>query len=114
MLFYFIPHHISLQSASRSYVKPTGMSGTLDVAPTATLFLNSYRRPLPKAASELHAHTPPDEYDFNFVFDVKTLSSDRVELRPFVVCPPPPPSPRGPLSSLPSVDRLSIVNPRFL
>ncbi|GFZ49954.1 hypothetical protein JCM24511_07357 [Saitozyma sp. JCM 24511] len=60
------------------------MSGTLDVAPTATLFLNSYRRPLPKAASELHAHTPPDEYDFNFVFDVKTLSSDRVELRPFV------------------------------
>jgi hypothetical protein len=55
-----------------------------------TLFLNSYRPPLPKAASELHAHTPPDEYDFNFVFDVKTLSSDRVELRPFVLCPPPP------------------------
>ena len=26
-----------------------------------------------------------DDYDFNFMFKVKTLRSDRVELRPFIV-----------------------------
>jgi hypothetical protein len=27
----------------------------------------------------------PEDYDFNFVFDVRKLQTDRVELRPFVV-----------------------------
>lgn len=34
---------------------------------------------------DLHAATAEDEYDHNYVFEVKRLRSDRVELRPFTV-----------------------------
>ncbi|WRT67896.1 uncharacterized protein IL334_004870 [Kwoniella shivajii] len=33
---------------------------------------------------DIHSTTPIDEYDFNYVFEVKDLASDRVELRPIV------------------------------
>ncbi|GFZ47554.1 hypothetical protein JCM24511_05298 [Saitozyma sp. JCM 24511] len=49
------------------------MSGTLDAAPI--------RRYSSTSAARL---CPRQRYDFNFAFDGKTLSSDRVELRPFV------------------------------
>ncbi|ODN81796.1 hypothetical protein, variant 1 [Cryptococcus amylolentus CBS 6039] len=48
-------------------------------------FTNSYAPPAPPdIPSDIHLHTPPDEYDFNYVFEVKQLRSDRVELRPMV------------------------------
>ncbi|WVR05823.1 hypothetical protein IAU60_002848 [Kwoniella sp. DSM 27419] len=48
-------------------------------------YLNTYKVsekvPLPR---QVHLSTPPEEYDYNFCFEVKKLASDRVELRPFV------------------------------
>lgn len=55
-------------------------------------FLNSYRRPSPDLPRDLHLHIPAEEYDHNYVFEVKTLRSDRVELRPYVVSHPVYPS----------------------
>ena len=47
-------------------------------------YKNSYTPP--KAViDDYHETTPDEEYDHNFVFEVKALRSDRVELRPFIV-----------------------------
>ncbi|WVQ83021.1 hypothetical protein IAT38_005159 [Cryptococcus sp. DSM 104549] len=47
-------------------------------------YLNTYTRPTPDIPRDIHLHTPPEKYDFNYVFDVAELKSDQVELRPFV------------------------------
>jgi len=47
-------------------------------------FLNTYKAPSTSLPRDLHLHTPLEEYDFNYVFEVKTLRSDRVEMRPYV------------------------------
>ncbi|RSH91026.1 hypothetical protein EHS25_010202 [Saitozyma podzolica] len=47
-------------------------------------YLNTYQRSPATFAPDAHLTTPPETYDYNFVFPVKLLSSDRVELRPFV------------------------------
>ena len=48
------------------------------------IYKNSYT--LPKVViDDYHETTPEEEYDHNFVFEVKALRSDRVELRPFIV-----------------------------
>lgn len=49
------------------------------------VFTNTYSPIVPSIAPDVHLHTPPSEYDFNFVFPVQLLRSDRIELRPFVV-----------------------------
>lgn len=49
------------------------------------VFKNTYEPPKPEEVGEVHGDTPEDEYDHNFMFDVVTLKSDRVELRPFIV-----------------------------
>ncbi|KAK8865855.1 hypothetical protein IAR55_001003 [Kwoniella newhampshirensis] len=51
-----------------------------------TAYLNDYEPPppAPLPPKDIHLHTPPEEYDFNFCFEVKEIRSDRVELRPFV------------------------------
>ena len=48
-------------------------------------YLNKYKPPPSIPPRELHKHTPVESYDLNFVFDVRILRSDRVELRPFIV-----------------------------
>jgi hypothetical protein len=48
-------------------------------------FTNSYQRPKVEYPHDVHLHTPLEDYDYNFMYDVKTLSSDRVEVRPFLV-----------------------------
>lgn len=48
-------------------------------------FVNAYKPPQLVIPRGIHAETPLSEYDFNYCFDVKTLRSDRVELRPFLV-----------------------------
>lgn len=48
-------------------------------------FLNTYQAPKLDIPRGIHAETPLSEYDFNYCFDIKTLRSDRVELRPFLV-----------------------------
>ncbi|KAK1925785.1 acyl-CoA N-acyltransferase [Papiliotrema laurentii] len=45
--------------------------------------VNSYTPPNP-VSPEDNRNTPAEQYDHHFVFPVKTLRSDRVELRPFV------------------------------
>lgn len=52
-------------------------------------FTNTYKAPSTEVEHNCHLDTKPEDYDFNFMFDVKTLRSDRVELRPFVVSPSP-------------------------
>ncbi|WVQ85463.1 hypothetical protein IAT38_007628 [Cryptococcus sp. DSM 104549] len=47
-------------------------------------FKNTYQPPKKDIPRDIHLHTPPDQYDFNFCFEVKQLASDRVELRPFI------------------------------
>ncbi|WVO18989.1 uncharacterized protein IAS62_000265 [Cryptococcus decagattii] len=47
-------------------------------------YLNSYQHPTRNLPKDIHLNTSPDEYDFNYVFEVKELKSDRVELRPLV------------------------------
>lgn len=55
--------------------------------PAEISYKNTYK-PSPSAlAQDIHLHTPPEEYDFNYVGEIKVLRSDRVELRPYVVCP---------------------------
>ncbi|CAD6563945.1 MAG: hypothetical protein TREMPRED_002388 [Tremellales sp. Tagirdzhanova-0007] len=50
-----------------------------------TAFLNTYKpTDAERPQEDLRLETPPEEYDFNYVFEVKTLRSDRVELRPYV------------------------------
>lgn len=52
-------------------------------------YLNFYQHPTSNLPKDIHLNTPPDQYDFNYVFEVKKLKSDRVELRPLVVRPAP-------------------------
>lgn len=49
--------------------------------------MNNYTKPtaMELRQDELHADTSVEEYDHNYIYDVVTLSSDRVELRPLVV-----------------------------
>lgn len=48
------------------------------------VYRNDYSPPTGKVDT-YHEATVEDEYDHNFVFEVKALQSDRVELRPFIV-----------------------------
>jgi hypothetical protein len=52
---------------------------------TSMAFLNTYKPPVVDVPRDIHSTTPPEEYDHNFMFEVRTLRSDRVEMRPFVV-----------------------------
>lgn len=73
-----LPPRISLIKTARP------VSDTLHF--TATMpFANSYQRPKVEYPHNVHLDTPEDEYDYNFMYEVKTLSSDRVEVRPFLV-----------------------------
>lgn len=58
------------------------------MASMTSTFVNKYDPTTAPIGGDIHRYTPQDGYDFNFVFPVKTLRSDRVELRPFVVCFP--------------------------
>ena len=49
-------------------------------------YTNTYKQSVPAIDGAAVLRVPEDKYDFNFVFPVTKLSSDRVELRPFVVC----------------------------
>lgn len=48
-------------------------------------YKNTYAPSPPSIPRDVHLHTPPDAYDFNYVGEVRALASDRVELRPYVV-----------------------------
>lgn len=50
-----------------------------------TSFKNTYQPVKVEYPHLAHLETAQEDYDYNFVFDVKTLRSDRVELRPFLV-----------------------------
>ncbi|KAL7423019.1 hypothetical protein Q5752_002318 [Cryptotrichosporon argae] len=47
-------------------------------------FKNTYVAPTSSVPVDAHKDTPANDYDFNFMYEVKTLRSDRVEMRPFV------------------------------
>ena len=49
------------------------------------VFVNRYKAIENSIPNGIHGDTPIEEYDFNYCFDIKTLRSDRVELRPFLV-----------------------------
>ncbi|ODN80005.1 hypothetical protein L202_03870 [Cryptococcus amylolentus CBS 6039] len=51
-----------------------------------SVYTNNYTPPPPppKIPQDIHLHTPPEEYDFNYIFPVQLLKSNRVELRPLV------------------------------
>jgi len=46
--------------------------------------VNNYKPPSASPPLNLHEHTPPEEYDHNFIFPVATLRTELLELRPFV------------------------------
>jgi len=48
------------------------------------VYKNTYSPPKVEI-NDYHPDTTEDEYDHNFVFEVKALKSERVELRPFIV-----------------------------
>ncbi|ODN85072.1 hypothetical protein L202_00900 [Cryptococcus amylolentus CBS 6039] len=50
------------------------------------VYTNTYAPPPPPAElpKDIHLHTKPKEYDFNFLFPVRLLKLDTVELRPMV------------------------------
>ena len=48
-------------------------------------YLNNYKPASANIPRDCHQHTPKEEYDHNYVFEVKALRSDRVELLPFIV-----------------------------
>lgn len=52
-----------------------------------TAYKNTYQRAPPLSEEEIHRYdsTPADEYDHYFCFDVASLCTDRVELRPYTV-----------------------------
>jgi hypothetical protein len=52
---------------------------------SAEVFVNKYKAPETSILKGIHGDTPIEKYDFNYCFDIKTLRSDRVELRPFLV-----------------------------
>jgi hypothetical protein len=52
---------------------------------SAEVFVNGYKAPETSIPKGIHGVTPIEEYDFNYCFDIKTIRSDRVELRPFLV-----------------------------
>lgn len=66
-------------------------------------FVNSYQPSPPIIPKGVHGKTPVDQYDFNYCFEVKTLRSDRVELRPFVV------GIKASLSHLPSLTQPAVT-----
>ncbi|KAK8858691.1 hypothetical protein IAR55_002920 [Kwoniella newhampshirensis] len=47
-------------------------------------YVNKYTPPSRDIPRNIHLSTPVEEYDFNYVFDVVPLKSDKVELRPLV------------------------------
>lgn len=49
------------------------------------VFVNKYKATEASIPKGIHESTPLEEYDFNYCFEIKTLRSDRVELRPFLV-----------------------------
>ena len=51
-----------------------------------TTYRNDFAAPPAEIPQGCHLHTPPEDYDLNYIFPVKTLRSDRVDLRPYVVC----------------------------
>ena len=51
-----------------------------------TSYLNTYKAPESTVDPDVHKDTPVEQYDLNYAFEVKPLKSDRVELRPYVVC----------------------------
>jgi hypothetical protein len=50
-----------------------------------TTYRNTYAAHTAPIDVDAILRIPPDEYDFNFVFDVGVLRTDRIELRPLVV-----------------------------
>ena len=48
-------------------------------------YVNTYAPPQTDCSPNLGLSIPPEAYDFNFIFPVCKLKSNRVELRPFVV-----------------------------
>lgn len=48
-------------------------------------YRNDYVPPSSDIPRDIHLNTPLEEYDINYLLDVKELSSDRVQLRPFIV-----------------------------
>lgn len=50
-----------------------------------TEYKNTYKPTAPQIDAKAALQVKPEDYDFNFMFPVKLLRSDRVELRPFVV-----------------------------
>jgi len=53
------------------------------------MYRNDYKPPPPPpddVTRDAQQFTPPEEYDLNFVLGpIRTLKSDKVELRPFIV-----------------------------
>ena len=49
-------------------------------------YKNTYKPPIPAIDGAAALKVPAEDYDFNFCFPVTKLRSDRIELRPFVVC----------------------------
>ncbi|KAK1925777.1 acyl-CoA N-acyltransferase [Papiliotrema laurentii] len=47
-------------------------------------YLNQYTPPATPIPKGCHLDTPADQYDHNYVFPVTKLSSDRLEMRPFI------------------------------
>lgn len=56
-------------------------------------YTNKYKKPdpAPPFADDVGLNIPPEDYDFNFVLGdvIRTLSSEWVDLRPYVVSDPP-------------------------
>ena len=61
--------------------------GTKSYAFKMSAYVNAYAPPEgPETIpGDVHATTHVEQYDFNFIFPVIDLKSDRVELRPFIV-----------------------------
>jgi len=52
---------------------------------SSEVFVNKYKATENSIPKGIHGDTPIEEYNFNYCFDIKTLRSDRVELRAFLV-----------------------------
>ena len=48
-------------------------------------YRNSYQDKAEEEPKDLSESTPLEEYDFNYLWDVRILATNRVQLRPFVV-----------------------------
>jgi hypothetical protein len=56
-----------------------------DIVHKMSTFTNSYKAPAASFPENVHLDTAEADYDYNFMFEPKTLQSDRVVLRPFLV-----------------------------